>query len=45
MKVIAWNMFRGFYVVSPDESRPNGHEFHYWAETIEECQQWMEAQQ
>ena len=42
MRVIAWNMFRGYYVVRPDESVFDGYEFLFWDETIEECEAWIE---
>ena len=42
MRVIAWNMFRGYYVVRPDESVFDGYEFLFWADTIEECEAWIE---
>ena len=42
MKVISWNMFRGYYVVRPDKSVFDGYEFLFWAETIEECEAWIE---
>lgn len=45
MKVIAWNMFRGYYVVTPDESVFDGYEFLFWAETVEECEKWMDNKQ
>ena len=34
-------MFRGYYVVSSDESSSDGYKFHYWAETVEECREWI----
>jgi hypothetical protein len=39
MRVIAWNGFKGFYVVagSGDDAV-----FYHWAETIEECEKWIE---
>ena len=45
MRTIAWSMFKGFYVVSKDESVFDGHKFHFWAETIEECEQWIKERQ
>ena len=41
MEVITWNSFKGFYVVSKDKKRPNGMQFHYWTETVEQCEQWI----
>ena len=41
MKTIAWNMFSGFYVVTPDDSVFDGYKFLFWAETVDECEEWI----
>ena len=42
-EVKTWNAFKGFYVMTKDKNRPNGHQFHFWAETINECEQWIQT--
>lgn len=41
MRVIAWNRFNGFYVVSDNPDSFDGLRFHYWAKTVEECREWI----
>lgn len=45
MKIIDWNSFRGFYVVSDCEKSYGGLKFHFWAETVEECREWISIEQ
>lgn len=42
MKIIYLNGFNGFYVVSKCKKSFDGLKFHYWAETVNECEKWIE---
>ena len=41
MRIIDWNNFKGFYVVEDNKQSYGGLKFHFWAETVEECEQWI----
>lgn len=43
MNIIVYNGFNGFYVVTKDESVFDGLRFHFWAETIKECEVWVNS--
>ena len=42
MHVTKYNGFRGFYVCSKSDKTFDGLKFYYWAETVDECKQWIE---
>lgn len=40
MKIIAWNSFVGYYVVSNNPKSFDGLRFHFWG-TFEECEEYV----
>ena len=42
MRVTTYNGFKGFYVYTKSDKTFDGLELHYWAETVEECKQWIQ---
>lgn len=41
MYVTTYNRFRGFYVATKSDTSFDGLKLHYWAETVEECEEWI----